>query len=387
MSSSVQPRPLDTASGTAGTARVGRRARDLLPRLRPGDVAVVDHLDMDRVSAQALVDAGIVAVVDAAAIISGRYPNLGPRALAEAGVVVVDQVGTAGVAAIRDGAEVRLVGGRVLVDGVEVAAGRCLGRDLVGAEMEQARSGLARQLAALTHSSTELLRHEEDLLLHGVGVPRLATRVAGRSVVVVARDYEHDVGLAGVRTFVREQHPVVIGVGAAADALRAERVRCDVIVVDAAEELPTAPALRAARDVVVRTPAGSAPGLVEQLERLGVRPSLIETSAAPEDAALVIADAADATVIVGVGLRATLEELLDSGRPGVAGTVLTRLKVGPRLVDATAVPQLYSGRVRPWHLLLVMLAGLVALAAAVAVTPVGHAWADSLSDTIQGLFS
>ncbi|MFC7493946.1 MULTISPECIES: putative cytokinetic ring protein SteA [unclassified Nocardioides] len=386
ITSSVQQRA-DTGSGTVGTARVGRRARDVASRLRPGDVAVVDHLDMDRVSAQVLVDAGAAAVVDAAAIISGRFPNLGPRALADAGVVVIDQVGAAGLAAISDGAEIRLDGGRVLVGGAEVASGRRLDRDAVEAEMEQARSGLARQLATLTHSSTELLRHEEDLLLHGVGVPRLTTRVAGRSAVVVARDFEHDAGLAGVRTFVREQHPVVIGVGAAADALRAERVRCDVVVVDAGEDLPTAPTLRAARDVVVRTSGGSAAAVVEQLERLGVRPSLIHTDAAAEDAALLVADAADPTVIVGVGLRAALEELLDSARPGVAGTVLTRLKVGPRLVDATAVPQLYAGRVRPWHLLLVMLAGLLALAAAVSVTPVGQEWADSFSDTIQGLFT
>ncbi|MDF1606527.1 putative cytokinetic ring protein SteA [Nocardioides sp. YIM 152315] len=387
MTSSVQPRPVDSRAGTVGTARVGRRARDLVPRLRPGDVAVVDHLDMDRVSARALVDAGAAAVVDAAAIISGRYPNLGPRALAAAGLHIVDQVGPSGMAAIRDGVQVRLDGGRVLVDGSEVAAGRPLDLPAIEEAMELARGGLARQLAALTHSSTELLRHEEDLLLHGLGVPRLTTRVRGRPMLVVARDYEHDAGLRGVRAFVREQHPVVVAVGAAADTLRAERVGCDVVVVDAADDLPSAATLRAAGDVVVRTSGGGAAAVVEQLERLGVRPSLIETSAATEDAALVVADAADPTVIVGVGLRSTLEELLDGARPGVAGTVLTRLKVGPRLVDAAAVPQLYSGRVRPWHLLLVMLAGLVALAAAVSVTPVGRAWADSLSDTIQGLFS
>ncbi|QWF20231.1 hypothetical protein KM427_14625 [Nocardioides sp. LMS-CY] len=376
----------DATTRTVGTARVGRRARDLVPRLRPGDIAVLDHLDMDRASAQALVASGAIAVVDAAAIISGRYPNLGPRTLAEAGLVVVDGIGAAGLAAIRDGAEIALHGGRVLVDAVVVADGRPLDRDAVEAEMVRARSGLASQLAALAHGSTELLRHEEDLLLHGVGVPRLATRVAGRPVLVVARDHERADERAGVRTFLREQHPVVVGVGGAADALRADGVRCDVVVVDEADELPTAQTLRAAGDVVVRT-AGDARGVVEQLERLGVRSSVVRTSTAPEDVALVVADAAEPSVIVGVGLRATLEDLLDGGRPGAAGAVLTRLKVGPRLVEATAVPHLYSGRVRPWHLLLVMLAGLAALAAALSVTPVGQEWADSISDTFQGLFS
>lgn len=354
---------------------------------------MLDHLDLDRVAARALVDAGVVAVIDAAALISGRYPNLGPRVLAEAGVVLIDRVGAAGIAAIRDGGEVRVHGDSVFVAEAEVATGRGLDLVAVEAEMESARAGLATQLSALTHSSAELLRQEQDLLLHGIGVPRLASRIEGRAVVVVARGHDWEDELAGVRTFLREQHPVVFGIGAVADALRARQVRCDVVVVDAEEDLPSAATLRAARDVVIRA-RGSAPALVEQLERRGVRPALIDTSAAPEDAALVVAEAADPSVIVGVGMRTTLEELLDSGRPGLAGAVLTRLKVGPRLVDATVLPSLYSGRVRPWHLLLVMFAGLVALAAAVSVTPVGQEWVDSLSgalidlsDRIQGLFS
>ena len=392
LSSALRQRSAAAAPGTVGTARVGRRTRDLLPRLRAGDIAVLDHLDLDRPTARALVDAGVVAVIDAAAIISGRYPNLGPRVLAQAGVVILDRVGAAGLAAIRDGAAVRVHDGRVYLAGVEVAAGRALDLAAVEAEMERARAGLATQLSALTHGGAELLRHEQDLLLHGIGVPRLASRIEGRAVVVVAGGADRD-RLARVRRFVREQHPVVIGVGAAADALRAQRMRCEVVVIDAEEELPSAATLRAARDVVVRT-SGDASGLVERLGRLGVRPSLVDTSAAAADAALVIADAAQPSVIVGVGVRATLEELLDGDRRGLAGTMLTRLKVGPRLVDGTVLPSLYAGRVRPWHLLLVMFAGLVALAAAVSVTPVGQEWADSLSDFLsdlldrfQGLFS
>lgn len=386
MKSSVQKRPVDALPGTVGTARVDRRTRDLLPRLRPGDIAVIDHLDLDRGTAQALVDAGVVAVVDAAATISGRYPNLGPQTLAAAGIVIIDGIGASGLVGIADGAEVRIVDGAVFVDDLEVASGRVLDEDSVAAEMELARTGLATQLSGLTHNSTEFLRREQDLLLHGVGVPRLATPIAGRSLVVVALEYDAEAELAGVRAFLREQHPVVIGVGAAADVLRQAGVRVDIVVVDAAEDLPSAAVLRAARDVVVRADRGSTPAVVEQIERLGVRPSLIETAAAPADAALVLADAADPTIIVAVGMRATVAELLDSQRPGAAGTYLTRLKLGPRLVDAAAVLHLYSGRVRPWHLLLVMMAGFVALAAAISVTPVGHDWAQSIAATCSDLY-
>ena len=380
--------------GLTGTARVDRRTRALLPRLRPGDIAVLDHVDLDRATAQALVDAEVAAVVNASAMISGRYPNLGPQVLVDAGVVVVDGIGSAGLSAISDGSSVRLHEATVYAGEEPLASGREVDAATVAAELDGARSGLITQLETFTHSSTEFLRREQDLLLHGQGLPRLNTRTAGRAVVVVVRGHDHERELDLIRPFLREQEPVLIGVGGGAEVLRAAGFTPDVVVLDAGAddlELPTAKTLKAARDVVLRTDRGSARDAVDQLERLGVRPLRFESAATPEDAALILADAGEASVIVGVGMHATLEDFLDSQRAGLASTYLTRLKVGPRLVDAAAVPYLYSGRVRPWHLFVVMLAGLVALAAAIAVTPVGQEWADQLiawlTDTAQGLFS
>lgn len=383
--------------GLLGIARVERRTRVLLPRLRPGEVAVLDQLDMDRATAQALVDAGVSAVVNAAPMVSGRYPNLGPEVLLEAGVLVIDGIGSGGLAAIPDGAAVRLHDASVHVAGELVASGREVDASTIHEELEQARAGLVTQLETFTHNSTEFLRREQDLLLHGRGVPRLSSRVAGRPAVVVVSGHEYERELAEVRTFLREQHPVLIGVGRGADALREAGLRPDVVVVDAGadeSETPSAKTLRAARDVVVRLDRGAGRSAVDHLERLGVRPLRFESGATPEDVGLILADAGGAAVIVGVGMHATLDEFLDRQRAGLASTYLTRLKVGPRLVDASAVPYLYSGRVRPRHLLVVMLAGLIALGAAVGVTPVGQEWADSLTaaladlvDSVQGLLS
>ena len=374
--------------GLVGTARVERRTRSLLPRLRPGDLAVLDHLDMDRTTAQALVDAGVAAVVNASPMISGRYANLGPQVLADAGVLLVDRIGADGLAAIKDGTSVRVHEATVYVDDEPVASGRELDAADVRAEMEQARTGLATQLETFTHNSTEFLRREEDLLLHGRGLPRPSTRIAGRPVVVVVAGHEHADELTAVRAFLREQQPVLIGVERGAEVLREAGYRPDIVLLDARadeSERPSVKTLRAARDVVVRVDRGADRTATDQLERLGVRPLRLETGATPEDSALILADACDASVIVGVGMHATLDEFLDRQRPGLASTYLTRLKVGPRLVDATAVPRLYSGRVRPRHLYLVMLAGLVALLAAISVTPVGAAWFDSLQAAVTDL--
>ncbi|HYJ27184.1 MAG TPA: putative cytokinetic ring protein SteA [Nocardioides sp.] len=384
MKFAVRTRPAPTLPGVHGPARIHRRTASLLGRLRVGDIAVIDHLDMDRDTAQALVDAGVVAVVNAGPLISGRYPNLGPERLVEAGVLVVDNAGTEVFDRLKDGTEIRIDGGVVYAGDDLVSPARELTADAVRAEMGKARSGLAAQLESFTHNSTEFLRREQDLLLHGHGVPQTSTEMAGRPVVVVVRSHGWEDELRGIRPFVREQRPVLVGVDRGADALAEAGHRPDVVVVTGdSDDLPSASVLRKARDVVVLVERGAARGATEQLERMGIRPLRFETTATTEDAALLLASAREASLIVGVGMHATLDEFLDRRRAGLASTFLTRLKLGPDLVDAAALPRLYDGAVRPRHLLGALVAGTLAVAAAISVTPVGQEWVDDVRPTVS----
>jgi uncharacterized membrane-anchored protein len=387
-----RPRHDPSLPGVSGTARVDRRTRSLLPRLQPGDIAVLDHLDMDRASAQALADADVVAVVNASRFVSGRYPNLGPAVLLDAGIVLVDGVGQGVFGGVGDGQAIRLRDGAVLAGDREIASGRVVDLTVLNAELDEARGGLGSQLESFTHNSTEFLRREQELLLHGRGAPRIRTRLADRAVVVAVGGPHHESELAGLKRYLREQHPVLIGVDAGADALLAIGRKPDVVVVssphlaDPADRV-SAKALRGARDVVVVVDRGIGKVPTDSLERLGVRPHHFETGATAEDAALMLASLGGASLIVGAGVHASLDDFLDRQRGGLASTFLTRLKVGPELVDARAVPQLYAGRVRIWHLWLVLLAGLLAVLAAVAVTPVGQEWFDDLRPALSDLFA
>jgi uncharacterized membrane-anchored protein len=398
--------PSGSLPGVTGTARVDRRTSAVVRRARPGDVAVIDHLDLDRSHAEALVDAGVVAVVNASSFISGRYPNQGPSLLVGAGVLMVDNAGAGVLKAVKDGSSVRLDGGQVLQGESVVAEGTVLTAEVVETLLEEARGGLATQLQSFTHNTTEFLRREQDLLLHGQGVPDLQARIDGRPVVVVVRDYYYREDLRKLRRFIREQRPVLIGVDAGADALLAAGHRPDVVVVGAqglgtgasstGEEAQKVSdkALREAREVVLHADrSGHAIG-ADRLDRLGVRTQRMSASGTTEDVAMLLADASRASLIIAVGTHATLDEFLDRQRAGLASTFLTRLRVGPRLVDAKSVQQLYSGRVRLWHLALVLLVGLLALGVAIASTPVGETWwhdlqagLSDLLDWIQGLFT
>ncbi len=379
------PRP-----GLGGPARVDRRTKDLTKRLRPGDVAVIDHEDLDRVSAEALVACRPAAVVNASSSISGRYPNLGPEILVAAGIPLLDLAGP-DVMAIKDGTELTLEGGAVRAADTTLATATVLDNDAVQEAMTLARAGLSDQLEAFAQNTMDYLRKERELLFDGVGVPDITTDLDGRHALIVVRGYHYKDDLETLRHYIREYRPVLIGVDGGADALIEARHKPDLIVGDM--DSVSDDALRCGAEIVVHAYRdGRAPGL-ERVRALGVEPVVFPATGTSEDVAMLLADDKGASLIVAVGTHVTLVEFLDKGRQGMASTFLTRLRVGGKLVDAKGVSRLYRARISAFSLVLMVVVGLLALGAALWSTDGGRALLqvlgariDDLWSSIQGVF-
>ncbi len=353
----------------AGPARVDRRTKALTKRLRPGDIAVIDHEDLDRVSAEALVACQPAAVLNAAKSTSGRYPNLGPEILIEAGIPLVDGLGP-DVMSLVEGHALKVVEASVYEGENLVAEGVEQTPVTVAFAMEEARSGLSVQLESFAANTMDYLRRERDLLLDGVGVPDIETVIDGRQVLIVVRGYHYKEDLVTLRPYIREYRPVLIGVDGGADAILDAGWRPDMIVGDM--DSVSDRALKCGAEVVVHAYRdGRAPGL-SRVEQLGVRHVVFPATGTSEDVAMLLADDKGAELIVAVGTHATLVEFLDKGRSGMASTFLTRLRVGGKLVDAKGVSRLYRQRISNVQLGLLVLAGLLALGVALASTAAGQ---------------
>jgi uncharacterized membrane-anchored protein len=372
-----------TATGVVGTARVDGRTKNLTKRLQPGDVAVIDHLDVDTVAAEALVARRPAAVVNAAASTSGRYPNLGPQILLAAGVPLVDGVGPELMTAVHEGDLLRVQGGELYVGEELVAKGIEQTDESVAAAMAEARAGLAVQLEAFASNTMEYLRRERELLLDGVGVPDISTRIEGRHALVVVRGYHYREDLQTLRSYVREYKPVVIGVDGGADAVLEAGLHLDLIVGDM--DSVSDRALSSGAEIVVHAYRdGRAPGL-DRVEQLGIAPIVFPATGTSEDVAMLLADDKGAELIVAVGTHATLVEFLDKGRSGMASTFLTRLRVGGMLVDAKGVSRLYRPMPGPGPLIALLAAGALTLALVIWLTPALHDVADLLWLKLQVL--
>ncbi|MCE1179624.1 MAG: putative cytokinetic ring protein SteA [Micrococcales bacterium] len=357
--------------GVVGPARVDPRTKTLTKRLKPGDVAVINHEDIDRVSAEALVACGPVAVVNAAKSITGRYPNLGPEILLEAGIPLIDGVGPQIMDELKEGQVVRVDGGQVMVGEALIAQGTLIDEAKVRTSMTEARAGLAVQLEAFAANTMEYMRKERDLLFDGVGVPDITTKLARRHALIVVRGYHYKEDLQALRHYIREYRPVLIGVDGGADALIEAGHTPDLIVGDM--DSVSDATLRSGAEIVVHAYRdGRAPGL-ERVRDLGIEPVVFPATGTSEDVAMLLADDKGAELIVAVGTHATLVEFLDKGRAGMASTFLTRLRVGSKLVDAKGVSRLYRSRISTLSLVLLLAVGLLALFAALWSTPGGQA--------------
>src|SRR6201996_2380300 len=356
--------------GIVGVARVDPKTKALVRRLEPGDIAVIDHPDLDRVSADELIACRGAAVVNASKSVTGRYPNLGPQLLLDAGIPLVDDAGKEVMSRIADGLIVRLDKDILYNTSDQVIAkGELLTEAALASAMDEANAGVPSQIDAFAVNTLEFLRSERALLSNGIDPPKLATSMKDRHVLVVVRGYRYREDLRALRPYIREYRPVLLGVDGGADALLEAGYRPHLIIGDM--DSVSDEALRVGAELVVHAyPDGRAPGMA-RLTGLGLDAAALPAPGTSEDVALLVADACGASLIAVVGTHWTLEEFLDKGRPGMASTFLTHLRVGGKLVNARGVHQLYQSRISGWALLALVLAAAVTMVIVVMFSPAG----------------
>jgi uncharacterized membrane-anchored protein len=378
-----------------GFARVDGRTKRLVQRAEPGNIAFIDHEDLDRVSAEALIDAGVSGVVNAAPSISGRYPNLGPLTLVRAGVPLIDSVGDLVLRKVREGAAVRLEGDRVFAGDRLLAVGIRQSESSVLGAMARARLSLGDRFESFAANTVDFMQRELDLLFGGAGLPELDHDLSGRPVLVVVRGYNYKEDLAALGGYIRDVRPVLVGVDGGADAVIQAGYVPDLIlgdmdsVSDAALRLALGPGRRrwfrrrvSAEIVLHAYQDGRAPGGA-RLEALGLPYKVVQAAGTSEDVAFLLAHEKGAEAIVAVGSHGNLREFLDKGRDGMASTFLVRLRVGEILMDAKGVSRVYTPRVRTRDALLLVVAAFAAIAAVIAISPPLRLYATQLVEQVR----
>lgn len=329
-----------TFSKSAGPVRLGRKTKDLVKRIGPGDIAVIRHRNLDRIAAEDLVSSGVRTVLNNEPSSDDKYPNRGPLILVEAGMRLVDFPDADLFDLLSEGEMVELRGPELLRDGVVVATG--VEQFEAGLKINIARQqeNIGRALAAFAENTVAHIREEGDLLSGDLDLPETRTNFRGRHVLIVVRgpDYKRD--LKALHAYIRDVKPVLVGVDGGADAIRKAGHRPDMILGDM--DSATDETLESGAELIVHGYSdGRAPGR-QRLIDLGVDHTVLPSVGTSQDVAMLMAFEKGADLIVTVGAHFNLIEFLDKDRDGMSSTFLTRLRIGEVLIDAKGVSRLYN---------------------------------------------
>lgn len=352
---------------SAGTVRLGRKTKNLVKTLKPGDVAVIGHRNIDRVAAEDLVASGVRVVLNDQPSSDGRYPNQGPLILVEGGLRLIDFPDIDLFELLDDGDEVALDGPRIMRRGAVIAEGVEQFLPALLDQLEQQQAEIHHALADFAENTVSRIREESDLLSGSIELPEIRTDFRDSPVLIVVRGPNYKRDLRALRAYIRDTKPTIIGVDGAADAIREAGYRPHMILGDM--DSASDGILRSGTEIVVHAyPDGRAPGR-ERLLDLGVEHTVLPSAGTSQDVAMLMAFEKGASLIVTVGAHFNLTEFLDKDRAGMSSTFLTRLRIGEVLVDARGVSRLYNPGLTVGPLLLFLGAFLVLVVIVVVTSP------------------
>jgi uncharacterized membrane-anchored protein len=357
----------------AGRARLGRRTKELVTRLRRGEIALIHHEDLDGAAARALAACRPAAVLNSAPFTSGRYANSGPGILLEAGIPLLELPDAAVWEQVAEGEPLQWRGETLYRAGEPVASGTRLTPDLLAERLAAAKQNLQRELQAFSENTLRYLAAEAAFATADLELPPLTTVLRGRHVLIVVRGEGCRDDLAAIRGYIRDARPVLIGVDGGADVLLEAGLRPDLILGDMDSATPAA--LRCGAELVVHEYWDGRPSPAwERLRALGLEAYPLRAPGTSEDVAMLLAYQAGAELLVAVGTHFSLVEFLDKRRAGMASTFLTRLKVGAILVDARGARRLYQPGPRITHLLLLIAAAATPILVLALHSPAVQRW-------------
>lgn len=350
-----------------GTLKKDTRTKDLTKRLENGEIALIDHRDIDEVAALSLRDTKIKAIINVDKSISGKYPNKGPLILYESGISIFECESKDIFDIIDDGSSISIENDSIIYQGQIIDQCYELTKDKIDELLKVGYDNIENELDDFIDNTLHYAKKEKELVTGNLNIPKISTNFKNRHALVVVRGKDYKKDLQAVRNYINEVNPIFIGVDGGGDALLEFGYTPDIVIGDM--DSVSDKCLRSSREIIVHGYAdGRAPGL-ERVKDLGLESVLFPSPGTSEDIALLLAYSNDVDLIVAVGTHNSMIDFLEKGRKGMASTFLVRLKVGSKLIDAKGVNELYKSSLKPKYMVGLGLAALLPIIVIILLFP------------------
>lgn len=350
-----------------GMLKKDKKTKNLTKRLEYGDIALIDHKDLDEVAALSLVESKIKCLINMSETISGRYPNQGPSILLEANIPIFEVKEENIYNQIVEGDIIEIIDDYIVYKGNKIAQCKLLDEDTIKELLDIGFHNTEKELERFIENTLEYAKKEKGLVTGKISIPRTKTKINGKHVLVVVRGKDYKMDLDAIRSYIDEVNPIFIGVDGGGDALLDYGYIPHIVVGDM--DSVSDKCLKKTKEIIVHAyPDGCAPGL-KRIKNLGLDAQVFPAPGTSEDIALLLSYANGADLIVAVGTHTNMIDFLEKGRSGMSSTFLVRLKVGSILVDAKGVNKLYHSSLKLKYVIGIAIAALIPIAVITSMHP------------------
>ncbi len=350
-----------------GMLKKDKKTKNLTKRLEYGDIALIDHKDLDEVAALSLVESKIKCLINMSETISGRYPNQGPSILLEANIPIFEVKEENIYNQIVEGDIIEIIDDYIVYKGNKIAQCKLLDEDTIQELLDIGFHNTEKELERFIENTLEYAKKEKGLVTGKISIPRTKTKINGKHVLVVVRGKDYKMDLDAIRSYIDEVNPIFIGVDGGGDALLDYGYIPHIVVGDM--DSVSDKCLKKTKEIIVHAyPDGRAPGL-KRIKNLGLDAQVFPAPGTSEDIALLLSYANGADLIVAVGTHTNMIDFLEKGRSGMSSTFLVRLKVGSILVDAKGVNKLYHSSLKLKYVIGIAIAALIPIAVITSMHP------------------
>lgn len=349
-----------------GIVKKDRVTKNLTSRLKTGDIALIDHKDIDEVAARSLVEKKVAGIINLGETISGKYPNQGPAIFMDFKIPVFECKEKSIFDDIEEGETIEIIENKIIFNNKEIDC-EYLSEERITELLKNAHDNIEVELESFIDNTLEYAKKEKGLVTGSIITPKTKTNFKNRHVLVVVRGKDYKADLDAIRSYIDEVKPILIGVDGGGDALLEQGLKPDMVVGDM--DSISDRCLEVAGEIVVHAYAdGRAPGL-ERVKELNLKAITFPAPGTSEDIAMLLAYDNGADLIVAVGGHNNMIDFLEKGRPGMASTFLVRLKVGSKLIDAKGVNKLYQSSFKLKYVIGIAIAALIPIAVITSMHP------------------
>jgi uncharacterized membrane-anchored protein len=323
-----------------GYAKKGIITKELIKNLEPIDIPVIYHEDIDEVAAYSLLNKKVKAVINCKKSLTGKYPAKGANILIKKGVIILDNLGEDFFNSIKSKDYINIIGkglyinNNIYSDNITV-----LNEWNINQMIQKSNTRFNTELKNFINNTLEYAEKEKDIFVDPVIFPPISLEIANKQVLIVARGNDYINDLKTIKKYIEVKKPVLIGVDGGGDGLLSIGYTPDIIIGDM--DSVSDECLYKTKEIIVHAYInGYAPGM-GRIKKLGLKAKIFPFPGTSEDVAMLLAYENNAELIVAIGTHSNAIDFFEKGRNGMASTMLVRLKIGSKLIDAKGVNKLF----------------------------------------------